>query len=153
LQRFRSSQLYVVSLFRVVIGLLFACHGLSSLFGMLGGAQGTGRYLAVGVWPGWWAALIQLLTGVLVLVGLATRPAALLASGSMAYAYFTVHAEKALWPIQNGGELSVLFCWSFFLLAFTGAGPWSIDALFRGRGSPTVQAQELQGGRPLVSQT
>jgi putative oxidoreductase len=59
--------------------------------------------------------------------------AGLLASGSMAYAYFTVHAEHALLPIQNGGELAALFCWSFFLLAITGGGPWSLDALVFGR--------------------
>jgi putative oxidoreductase len=128
--RFQGSAL---SLFRMVIGLLFFCHGASSLFGVLGGAMGKGGTVPVGTWPGWWAALIQLVTGALVLVGLGTRPAAFLASGSMAYAYFFVHQEKAFLPIQNGGELSVLFCWSFLLVVLTGPGPWSLDALI-GRG-------------------
>ena len=64
----------------------------------------------------------------------------------MAYAYFTVHAEHALLPIQNGGELAVLFCWSFFLLAITGPGPWSVDALTssRSRSLETAEARSLQ---------
>jgi putative oxidoreductase len=122
-----------VSLFRVVIGLLFVCHGAATIFGVAGGSVGTHRATPVGTWPGWWAALIQLVCGALVLVGFGTRVAGLLASGSMAYAYFTVHAEHALLPIQNGGELAALFCWSFLLLAVTGAGPWSLDALITGR--------------------
>lgn len=123
----------VISLYRIVLGLLFTCHGASSIFGVLGGAVGSHRALPVGAWPGWWAALIQLLAGALVLVGLWTRPAALVASGSMAYAYFTVHQERAMLPIQNGGELAVLFCWSFLLLVMTGPGPWALDALRSGR--------------------
>ncbi len=119
----------VVSLFRMVVGLLFTCHGLASLFGVLGGAVGTHRAVPAGTWPGWWAALIELVTGVLVFVGLGTRFAALVASGTMAYAYFTVHQQHALLPIQNGGEPAALFCWSFLLLVVTGPGPWSLDAL------------------------
>jgi putative oxidoreductase len=135
----------VISLFRVVVGLLFICHGAASIFGVLGGAVGTHKALPIGMWPGWWAALIQLICGALVLVGLATRLAGTLASGSMAYAYFTVHIEHAVWPIQNGGELAVLFCWSFLLLVVTGAGPWSLDALTAGRSA------SIQSSRSKVS--
>jgi putative oxidoreductase len=133
----------VVSLFRVVVGLLFVCHGAASLFGVLGGAVGTHKAVPVGAWPGWWAALIQLGCGALVMVGFATRLAGTLASGSMAYAYFTVHVGHAVWPIQNGGELAVLFCWSFLLLVFTGPGPWSVDAL-TARRSTVVETAGLQ---------
>jgi putative oxidoreductase len=119
----------VVSLFRMVVGLLFTCHGAASLFGVFGGAVGTHRAIPAGTWPGWWAALIELVTGILVFLGLGTRVAALLASGTMAYAYFTVHQEHALLPIQNGGEPAALFCWSFLVLVVTGPGPWSLDAL------------------------
>ena len=126
-----------VSLFRIVVGLLFTCHGLATLFGVLGGSYGTGRSLSMGTWPGWWAALIQLIAGGFVLVGLATRVAALLASGSMAYAYFTVHQQHALLPIQNGGEAAVLFCWSFLLIAILGPGSLALDALLaRARQQP-----------------
>ncbi|MEU3525071.1 DoxX family protein [Streptomyces sp. NPDC038707] len=129
--RLNSAQPYVLGLFRVVIGLLFAVHGAASMFGVLGGAVGThGGTIAAGTWPGWYAALIQLVAGALVLLGLGTRGAALVASGSMAYAYFDVHQQLALWPIQNGGELSVLFCWSFLLLVFTGSGAFALDRLF-----------------------
>jgi putative oxidoreductase len=119
----------VLSLFRMVVGLLFVCHGASSLFGVLGGAQGSGGTVAVGSWPGWWAALIQLVAGLMVLLGAGTRSASLLGSGSMAYAYFTVHQSMALFPIQNKGEPSVLFCWALLLIAVFGPGEWSIDAL------------------------
>ncbi|MDH6108113.1 putative oxidoreductase [Kitasatospora sp. MAP12-15] len=120
---------HATALLRIVTALLFCCHGASSLFGVLGGAHG--HSVPVGQWPGWWAALIQLVGGALVLVGLGTRPAALLCSGSMAYAYFSVHQEHALWPIQNGGELSVLFCWIFLSIAVSGAGSASLDQLLR----------------------
>ncbi|WP_330461825.1 DoxX family protein [Streptomyces sp. NBC_00820] len=137
--RLDSAQPYVVGLFRIVIGLLFAIHGGASLFGVLGGAVGThGGTIAAGTWPGWYAAVIQLVAGGLVLLGLGTRGAALIASGSMAYAYFDVHQQAALWPIQNGGEPSVLFCWAFFLIVFTGSGAFGLDRLFAGRTTATT---------------
>ncbi|GAA5201286.1 DoxX family protein [Rugosimonospora acidiphila] len=129
MQRLERLRGPVASLFRIVVGLLFVCHGAASLFGVFGGAVDTHRAIPVGTWPDWWAALIQLVAGLLVFVGLGTRPAAVLASGSMAFAYFTVHQERALFPIQNGGEPAVLFCWSFLLIALSGPGPWSLDAL------------------------
>ncbi|MFE0348416.1 DoxX family protein [Streptomyces griseoluteus] len=132
--RLNAAQPYALGLFRIVIGLLFTVHGAASLFGVLGGAAGThGDTIAAGSWPGWYAALIQLVAGALVLLGLGTRGAALLASGSMAFAYFDVHQQAALWPLQNGGELSVLFCWTFFLLIFTGSGAFGLDRLVASR--------------------
>ncbi|SEC92612.1 putative oxidoreductase [Streptomyces sp. 2231.1] len=128
--RLDSAQPYALGLFRIVIGLLFAVHGAASLFGVLGGAAGTdGGTIAAGTWPGWYAAVIQLVAGGLVILGLGTRGAALIASGSMAYAYFDVHQRAALWPIQNGGELPALFCWGFLLLVFTGSGAFGLDRL------------------------
>ncbi|WP_326558753.1 DoxX family protein [Micromonospora sp. NBC_01796] len=117
----------VTSLYRIVVGLLFTLHGASSLFGVFGGSRGSGDAIPFGTWPGWWAAVIQLVGGLLVLVGLGTRPAAVLCSGSMAYAYFVVHQPDDLLPLNNGGELSALFCWSFLLIAVLGPGPWSLD--------------------------
>jgi len=121
----------VWTLFRVVIGLLFALHGASTVFGIFGGNRGTGHAAPMGSWPGWYAGLIQLVCGLLVLVGLVTVPAAILASGSMAYAYFTVHQPHALLPLQNGGDAPVLFCWAFLAIAVVGPGRWSIDGLRR----------------------
>ncbi|EEP71993.1 DoxX family protein [Micromonospora sp. KC207] len=138
----------VLSLFRMVIGLLFLFHGLSSLFGMFGGARGTGQAVPLGTWPGWYAALIQAVCGALVLAGLFTRPAALLASGSMAYAYFVVHQPEGLLPLRNGGELSALFCWSFVLIAVLGPGSWAVDNLWGRRREPAVAAP-AQGKRSV----
>ncbi|MFB8405069.1 DoxX family protein [Streptomyces sp. NPDC055912] len=130
--RLDQSQPYALGLFRIVVGLLFACHGAASLFGVLGGAMGGGTVPA-GTWPSWYAAVIQLGAGSLVLFGLGTRTAAFLASGSMAYAYFKVHQPESLFPLQNGGETAALFCWAFVLLVFTGPGALALDGLFRGR--------------------
>ncbi|MEU8031379.1 DoxX family protein [Streptomyces sp. NPDC049099] len=144
--RLNSAQPYVLGLFRIVVGLLFAVHGAASLFGVLGGAAGTqGGTIPSGTWPGWYAAVIQLVAGGLVLLGLGTRGAALIASGSMAYAYFDVHQQAALWPIQNGGELSVLFCWAFFMLVFTGSGAFGLDRL--------VGRRTAESGRSATEQT
>ena len=136
------------SLFRIVIGLLFACHGLASVFGVLGGNRGTGQAIEPGTWPNWYAGVIQLVCGALVLAGLATRPAAILASGSMAYAYFVVHQPQALLPIQNGGVTPALYAWAFLVIAVIGAGPWSVDAVItrrRGAAAPPAVDRDLAG--------
>ncbi|MEU3988665.1 DoxX family protein [Streptomyces platensis] len=136
---------HALALFRIVIGLLFACHGASSLFGVLGGAMGQGGAVPTGSWPGWYAAVIQLAGGLLVMFGLGTRAAAFISSGSMAYAYFSTHQGSGLFPIQNGGEPSALYCWAFLLIFFTGPGAWALDRVFFGdRGAeaaPTAQRE------------
>jgi len=123
----------VLAFFRIAVGLLFTCHGVASLFGVLGGAQSSGSALPVGQWPGWYAAVIQLVCGVLVVFGLVTVPAALLASGSMAYAYFVVHQQHNLFPILNHGEPAAMFSLAFLALAVIGAGPYSLDHLLARR--------------------
>ncbi|MFC8866197.1 DoxX family protein [Streptomyces sp. NPDC057148] len=138
--RLNSAQPYALGLFRMVVGLLFACHGAASLFGVLGGASGTGGTVEAGTWPGWYAAVIQLVGGGLVLLGLGTRAAALVSSGSMAYAYFKVHQPGALWPMENSGEASAMFCWAFLLLVFTGSGAFGLDRFFARRASEPEQA-------------
>ncbi|MFE8943687.1 DoxX family protein [Streptomyces sp. NPDC007856] len=148
--RLNSAQPYVLGLFRIVVGLLFAVHGAASLFGVLGGAAGTqGGAIPTGTWPGWYAAVIQLVAGGLVLLGLGTRGAALIASGSMAYAYFDVHQQAALWPIQNGGEPSVMFCWAFFLLVFTGSGAFGLDRLVARR--PAADGRAATEHTPMAA--
>ena len=131
-------------MYRVVIGLLFSCHGAASLFGIFGGAVGSGGTLSPLHWPDGTAALIEFAGGVLVLVGLATRTSAVICSGSMAYAYFTVHVFHGLFPIENGGELAALFCWGFLMVAIMGPGPLSLDAaISRLRGAPATGTRTL----------
>ena len=125
----------VLSLFRIVIGLLFFVHGLKSLFGVLDGVDGHGETISATLWPGGYAADIQLAVGALLLVGLGTRLAAFIGSGSMAYAYFHVHLPHGLWPAVNGGEPAALFCWALFLLVFSGGGVLALDRLLARRKS------------------
>ncbi|GAA2645945.1 DoxX family protein [Streptomyces vastus] len=136
--RLNSAQPYAIGLFRIVIGLLFACHGVMSLFGEFGGADGKGGTVEPTTWPNGYAAVIELVGGSLVLFGLGTRFAAFIASGAMAYAYFKVHQPQALWPIENQGEGAAMFCWSMFLLVFTGSGALGLDRLFSRRTSSST---------------
>ncbi|MFW6691164.1 DoxX family protein [Streptomyces sp. MAR4 CNX-425] len=141
---------HALSLYRIVVGLLFACHGAATLLGVLGGPQG-GHAPSTGQWPHWWAAGIELIGGGLVLLGLATRSTASICSGSMAYAYFTEHQPEALFPIENGGEAAAMFCWAFLMIAFYGPGRWALDS--RLDRLPTVRGRQPQrqhnhGSRP-----
>lgn len=111
---------HVYALTRIGFGALFACHGLKTVFGLLGGeAQAIGSLF-------WVAGVIELVTGVLVAIGFQARLAAFIASGQMAVAYFMVHQGRGCLPIQNGGELAVLYSWVFLAIAARGAGLWAI---------------------------
>lgn len=114
----------VLGVFRIVVGGLFALHGTAKLFGWPATESGA---VPFGTWPYWWAGLIELVVGVLVALGLVTRLAALLGSGTMAYAYFTAHQPDGVLPLQNGGELAVLYCFAFLLIAFVGAGAFAVQ--------------------------
>jgi putative oxidoreductase len=125
----------VVSLFRLVYGLLFAACGSNIVFAW---PVHPTYAVAAGTWPGWYAGVIEVVTGLLIAAGLFTRAAAFIASGQMAVAYFWIHQPKALWPVGdppagNGGLLAILFCFAFFLLVFVGGGSYSVDALRAGR--------------------
>jgi putative oxidoreductase len=133
MHRLEPTREHLIGLYRIVIGILFACHGLKTVFGLFGSHPSP-----VGQWPGWWAALIQLVCGALLCLGIATRPAALLGSGSMAFAYFTVHAPHGLWPIQNGGEAAALFCWALLIVVFTGPGRFTLARVLPRRTDETV---------------
>jgi putative oxidoreductase len=110
---------------RFLAGGLFAFHGAQKLFGWFGGTVMTGnpKMLAAGV--------IELGAGLLIAFGLFTIVAAFVASGEMAVAYFTVHAKGGFWPILNGGELAVLYCFVFFFIVWQGSGRFSLDRLIR----------------------
>lgn len=114
----------VLSIFRVVVGLLFLCHATSHLFGWPVPEQQA----PVGVWPFFYAGALELITALLIIVGLFTRIAAFIASGVMAFAFFSQHLPTGVIPMTNGGELAVLYCFAFFLLVFTGGGSIALDA-------------------------
>ncbi|MGW4098168.1 DoxX family protein [Mycobacterium sp. NPDC004974] len=123
----------VISLFRVAFGFLYTIHGAQKLFawpvGMPDNAGDlVGPAVPVGTWPFWYGGLIEFVLGLLILTGLFTRIAAFIASGEMAFAYFTQHQPKGLLPIENGGELAVLYCFGFLLLAAIGGGAFALDA-------------------------
>ena len=117
-----------LSLYRIVIGFLMACHGASTLTSFPV-KPFSGHTTSPTVWPDGVAGVLQLVFGLLVLVGLGTRISAVILSGTMAYAYFSVHQKHALLPMANGGEQAALFSWSFLLIAIVGAGPLAVDTL------------------------
>jgi putative oxidoreductase len=123
---------YALSLLRIVAGFTFSLHGFQKLFGAFGGLGGRGAAAhftsLLGV-----AGILETVGGILILTGLFTRCAAFVLCGEMAFAYFTRHAPRGLWPIANGGELAVLYSFIFLLLFFAGAGPLSLDRLVRRR--------------------
>lgn len=121
------------ALLRVFTGLLFAVHGAQKLFGVLGGKVMTGNPLMLT------AGIIEFVGGLLIAVGLLTRITAFLASGEMAVAYFKVHAPQGFWPVQNQGELAVLYCFVFLFIAAYGGGIYSLDHALRRRGSLAVR--------------
>ena len=112
------------AILRIVVGLLFLEHALIKLAGFPPGGkpglQDAGSYL-------WFAGIIELVTSVLVILGLFTRVAAFVAAGEMAVAYWTVHAKMGFYPAVNMGEAAILYCFVFLYLAVAGPGAWSID--------------------------
>jgi len=116
---------HILSLLRIASALLLMQHGTTKILG-LPVTQATGISLVT--LPGI-AGLFELIGGVLLLIGLFTRPVAFLLSGMTAVAYFMVHAGRDFYPINNGGELAALYCFVFFYFVFAGPGPWSVDAV------------------------
>lgn len=116
-----------LSLLRFVAGLVFLEHGASKLFAfpVPYGHGLTALFLLAGI--------IEFFGGLLVCIGLFTRVAAFICSGEMATAYFTAHFPKSMFPLINGGDAAILFCFIFFYLVFAGAGPISLDRIIRYR--------------------
>ena len=118
-----SEPLYAV--LRVVIGVLFACHGAQKVFGLFGGQSQLANPVQLA------AGLIELLGGGMVALGLWTSYAAFVSSGTMAVAYFMAHGLIAFWPIVNKGELAAVYAFVFLYVAARGSGPLSVDALLK----------------------
>jgi putative oxidoreductase len=116
----------MLSVLRIVAGLFFLEHGTQKFLSFPPGeAAGAGWALAH---PGHYAGTIELVCGLLVALGLLTRPAAFLASGTMAVAYWTAHATQDFFPVNNMGDAAILYCFVFLYLVFAGPGPISLDA-------------------------
>ena len=121
---------HVLSLLRVASGAAFMAHGTQKWLNFpprsfaqpelfsLGGASGA----------------IELIGGALIVLGLFTRPAAFICSGAMAFAYFIAHYPQSFFPVLNGGDAALLYCFAFFYIFFAGPGPWSLDAIMRKKG-------------------
>src|ERR1051326_8837245 len=125
----------LLSMLRIIVAFLFIAHGAQKLFGFLAppGAPTPSLYSQIGV-----GGILEFFGGLLLLLGLFTRPVAFILSGMMAVAYFQVHAPRAFLPIVNRGELPVVLCFVFLYFAFAGGGSWSVDALLRGRRPPAA---------------
>jgi len=117
----------VLSVLRIVAALLFFEHGTAKLFGFPASAHSP----EVMSLP-WIAGVLEVVGGALLIVGLFTRPVAFILSGQMAVAYWMFHhSSEKIYPLLNGGDGAILFCFIFLYLVFAGPGPWSLDALRR----------------------
>jgi len=117
---------YVFTLLRVIAGATFSCHGFQKLFGWFGGMGGHGAVAHFGTQM-WLAGILESAGGAMIALGLLTRPVAFILCGEMAVAYFTTHYPRGFWPIRNGGEDAVLYCFLFLYMVAVGAGPLSLD--------------------------
>jgi len=116
----------LLSVLRIVAAFLYLLHGRQKLFGVPPSASGATVALASRLGA---AGIIEIVGGLLILLGLFTRPAAFICAGEMAFAYFLAHAPRGWLPNSNGGEVPVLYCFIFLYLAAAGGGAWSLDAL------------------------
>ena len=114
---------------RIVFGLMFMQHGAQKLFAVLGREEAVELMSLMGL-----AGVLEFWGGLLVVVGLFTRPVAFVLAGQMAVAYFMAHLPQGFVPIQNGGELAVLYCFFYLFLAANGGGSFSLDGFFAARG-------------------
>ena len=119
---------FFLNALRIFVALMFMQHGAQKLFAVFG-AEAAVEFMS----QRWWAGLLELYGGGLVLLGLWTRPVALLLAGEMAVAFFQTHLPNGWIPIMNRGELAVLYCWIFLFLAANGGGSFSLDGLLARR--------------------
>ncbi|GAC1338730.1 MAG: DoxX family protein [Beijerinckiaceae bacterium] len=116
----------LLSVVRIMAALLFLEHGTQKLFGFPPSSSHPAMFTLY-----WFQAIIEIIGGLLLGLGLLTRPVAFILSGDMAFAYFIYSAPKNFFPAVNGGDAAILFCFLFLYIAAAGAGPWSLDALWR----------------------
>ena len=128
---------YALALMRIVAGLIFLEHGSQKFVGFPAG-QSAGSGWALDN-SGAFAGVVELACGLLIAIGLFTRPAAFLASGTMAVAYWYAHAPQNPFPVNNGGDAAILYCFVFLYLVFAGPGAWSLDGVRAGARNPVAE--------------
>lgn len=115
----------MLAILRIVTALIFIAHGTQKLFGFPA-APANGLPAAFTLF--WFGAILEFAGGILILIGLWTRPVAFILAGEMAYAYWMFHAPRSIYPLVNGGDAAILYCFIFLYLVFAGAGAWSVDS-------------------------
>ena len=131
-----------LSLLRIVTALLFLEHGTSKIL-----SYPLTQMSGPAMWSIYWVAgIVEIIGSVLLLLGLFTRPVALLLAGEMAIGYFMIHAPQSIYPVVNHGDAAVLFCFVFLLFAATGPGPWSLEAMRGEDDEPGVEGYSAPGG-------
>ena len=128
----------LLSIVRIMSALIFLAHGTQKLLGFPAHPNPPAMFTM-----SWTAGLIELVGGTLLALGLWTRPVAFVLSGEMAAAYFMAHAPRNFFPVLNGGDAAILYCFIFLYMSAAGGGPWSLDALLGRRTSVGSRAQEL----------
>lgn len=124
----------LLSVLRIVLAFLFFQVGSAKWFAFPAAIMPGGGTAAVGSLA-WFAGVIEVIGGTLILLGLFTRPVAFILSGEMAFAYFLGHAGQGFWPVLNQGTLAVIYCFLFLYFSAAGPGPWSLDAVLARRRS------------------
>ena len=117
----------ILSITRIVAALIFMAHGTAKLLGFPPSEFPTPEFMSL-MWIG---GMLEIVGGALLAIGLFTRPVAFILSGEMAVAYWMFHAPKSVFPLLNGGDAAILYCFLFLYIAFAGGGPWSVDGLLK----------------------
>jgi putative oxidoreductase len=124
-----------LSILRIVAALIFMAHGTQKLIGFP--APPSGNFPPMMSLP-WIAAIVEVVGGLMLALGVFVRPAAFIMSGTMAVAYWMAHAPRSAFPVNNGGDAAILYCFLFLYIFVAGGGSWTLSSLLGGQGQPAV---------------